>query len=99
MDVRQDGAERKVGTKAICCVKDLSSISQGLHLFPFQPSKNCPCQYQPKLGKTVQKDSKPVFRDDAEEDSHRSMKPSHQTIYPQSTLHGFSAIRAKQLVN
>src|ERR1700735_1974087 len=34
---------------------------------PFQPSKNCPRQYQPKLGKTaVQKGSKPVFGDDAE---------------------------------
>ena len=67
---------------------------------PFQPSKNCPRQYQPKLGKTaVQKGSKPVFGDDAEEDSRRSTKPSRRTIYPQSTLRGFSAIRAKQLVH
>ena len=63
---------------------------------PFQPSKNRPRQYQPKLGK---KDSKPVFGDDAEEDSRRSTKPSRRTIYPQSTLRGFSAIRAKQLVH
>ena len=67
---------------------------------PFQPSKTHPCQYQPKLGKTtVRENSKPVFGDNAEEDSHSSTKPSRQTIYPQSNLRGFSAIRAKQLVH
>ena len=65
---------------------------------PFQLSTTRPRQHQRKLGKTVQKYSKPIFGEGAEEDFRSSTRPG-RTIYPQSPLRGFSTTRAKQLVH
>lgn len=56
-----------------------------------------PYQHRRRRGKSSQKYPKPIFGEDAEEESRSSTRPS-QVIYPQSTLRGFATTRAAQLV-
>lgn len=66
---------------------------------PFQPSPTPEpfqqYQHRRRRGKNY---SKPIFGEDAEEESRSSARPS-RVIYRQSTLRGFAATRAAQLVH
>ena len=59
---------------------------------PFEPTK----PHSHHRGKTSQKYRKPIFGEGAEE-TRSSTRPSH-VIHRQSTLHGFSTMRAAELV-